>query len=88
MANDCLRLPDHQHKPRVSAAPSEWTRRTPQQEELSADLDGIETALLAWNRVYEQVRPHQAPGYKTREGFYQDWLTMHHTAKEALSDMS
>ena len=59
-----------------------------QVEELPADLGGLETALLAWNRVYEQVRPHQALGYKTPEQFYQEWLTIHHAAKEVLSDMS
>lgn len=59
-----------------------------QVEELPADVGGLEVALLAWNRVYEQVRPHQALGYKTPEQFYQDWLKNHSTRKEALSDMS
>ena len=45
-----------------------------QVEELPADVGRLEVALLAWNRVYEQVRPHQALGYKTPEQFYQDWL--------------
>jgi transposase InsO family protein len=45
--------------------------------------------LLEWNRVYEQLRPHQALGYKTPEQFYQDWLAEHHRRKEqVLSDMS
>jgi len=56
-------------------------------EELPADLGGQETVLLAWNRVYEQVRPHQVPGYKTPEQFYREWLTIHHAAKEMLSGM-
>ncbi len=56
--------------------------------ELPADLGGLETALLAWNRVYEQVRPHQALGYKTPEQFYQEWLAIHHAGKGVLSDMS
>ena len=59
-----------------------------QVEGLPADLGGIEAALLVWNRVYEQVRPHQALGYKTPEQFYQEWLTTHHVGKGALSDMS
>jgi transposase InsO family protein len=59
-----------------------------QVEELPADLGGLETALLAWNRVYEQVRPHQALGYKTPEQFYQDWLKVNASRKEVLSDMS
>ena len=59
-----------------------------QVEELPADLGGLEAALLAWNQVYETVRPHQALGYKTPEQFYQDWLTNHSTRKGGLSDMS
>lgn len=59
-----------------------------QVEELPVDLGGLETALLAWNRVYEQVRPNQALGYKTPEEFYQEWLSIHHNAEEVLSDMS
>ena len=59
-----------------------------QVEELPADLGGLEAALVAWNQVYEQVRPHQALGYKTPEQFYQDWLKTNSSRKEALSDMS
>ena len=59
-----------------------------QVEELPADLGGLDAALLAWNHVYERVRPHQALGYKTPEQFYQDWLKNHSIRKEALSDMS
>lgn len=51
-----------------------------QVEEMPADLGGLEIALLAWNRVYETVRPHQALGYLTPEEFYQRW-------KEGLSDI-
>ena len=58
-----------------------------QVEELPADLGRLEAALLAWNQVYEQVRPHQALGYKTPEQFYQDWLKANSTGEEALSDM-
>lgn len=59
-----------------------------QVQELPADLGGQLAALLAWNKVYEQVRPHQALGYKTPEQFYQDWLKDHPDRKEVLSDMS
>ena len=61
-----------------------------QVEELPADLDGLEAALLAWNQVYETIRPHQALGYKTPEQFYYDWLRSHSkTRKEGvLSNMS
>jgi transposase InsO family protein len=58
-------------------------------QELPADLGGLEAALLAWNHVYENVRPHQALGYRTPEEFYQQWLATQNQRKEvALSDMS
>jgi putative transposase len=59
-----------------------------QVEELPAELGRLEAALEAWNQVYEQVRPHQALGYKTPDQFYQDWLTAHSGREEVLSDMS
>lgn len=59
-----------------------------QVEELPADLGGLEAALLAWNQVYERVRPHQALGYRTPEQFYQEWLVAHPRREEVLSDMS
>tara|TARA_B100001971_G_C18170823_1_gene527012 strand:+ start:611 stop:1294 length:684 start_codon:yes stop_codon:yes gene_type:complete len=59
-----------------------------QVEELPADLGGLEAALLAWNHLYETVRPHQALGYKTPDQFYRDWLYTHPMRKEVLSDMS
>ena len=40
-----------------------------QVEELPADLGGLEAALVAWNQIYEQVRSHQALGYRTPEQF-------------------
>lgn len=58
-----------------------------QVEDLPAGIGGLEAALLAWNQVYEQVRPHLALGYKTPEQFYQDWLDKHYTRQEVLSDM-
>lgn len=59
-----------------------------QVEELPGDLAGLQDALLAWNQVYETVRPHQALGYLTPERFYQQWLRNQLCGKEALSDMS
>jgi len=59
-----------------------------QVEDLPADLGGLEAALLAWNGVYEQVRPHQALDYQTPEGFNQHWLAKHAAGKVVLSDMS
>ena len=32
---------------------------------------GLETALQAWNQVYETVWPHQTLDYKTPDQFYQ-----------------
>jgi transposase InsO family protein len=59
-----------------------------QVEDLPADLGGLEAALLAWNRIYESVRPHQALGYLTPDQFYQNWLNSHRGKEEVLSDMS
>jgi len=59
-----------------------------QVEELPAEIGGLEAALLAWNQVYQRVRPHQALGYKTPEQFYQDWLTTHPRGEKVLSDKS
>ena len=56
--------------------------------DLPTDLGGLQDALLAWNHIYETVRPHQALGYLTPAQFYQSWLATHPTGKEALSDMS
>ena len=58
------------------------------EEELPADLGGLEQALLAWNRTYETVCPHQALGYKTPDQFYHHWLNTAATGKELLSDIS
>jgi transposase InsO family protein len=56
--------------------------------ELPADLGGLEHALLAWNQVYETIRPHQALGYLTPDKFYRQWTAANHQRKEAVSDMS
>ena len=57
-------------------------------QELPAELGGLEHALLAWNQVYETIRPHQALRYLTPDQFYQQWITANHQRKEAVSDMS
>jgi len=57
-------------------------------QERPADFGGLETALLAWNRLYESRRPHQALGYLTPDQFYQQWTAANHQRKEAVSDMS
>jgi transposase InsO family protein len=59
-----------------------------QVEGLPTDLGGLEAALLAWNYIYETVRPHQALGYLTPEQFCQNWLNTHPGKEEVLSDMS
>ncbi len=56
-------------------------------QELPADFGGLEQALLAWNLIYETVRPHQALRYLTPDQFYQQWLTTNHQRKEAVSDI-
>lgn len=90
-----LKLPHYFNRPNYPQGNGRVERsfRTDEEEfyqvvELPAQMSGLEAALLAWNQVYEQVRPHQALGYKTPEQFYQDWLQEHSTGKEALSDMS
>ena len=59
-----------------------------QVEDWPADLGGLGTALLRWNRVYETVRPHQALGYLTPDEFYERWVDEQRQRKEAVSDMS
>lgn len=56
-------------------------------EDLAAHLGALEAALLSWDRIHEQVRPHQILGYKPREQSYQDWLRNSHTRREVLSDI-
>lgn len=58
-------------------------------EELARDPAAFERQLLAWNAVYEDVRPHQALGYLTPNEFYAKWVAEQVTRKEAAaSDMS
>jgi putative transposase len=95
LAAEELKLPHYFNRPNYPQGNGQIERsfRTDEEEfyqveDLPADTGGLEAALLAWNRVYEQVRPHQALGYQTPEQFYQDWLIKHHGGKEVLSDMS
>ena len=95
LATEELKLPHYFNRPSYPQGNGQIERsfRTDEEEfyqveDLPADLGGLEAALLAWNRVYEQVRPHQALGYKTPNQFYQDWLKNSYTRQEALSDMS
>ncbi len=58
-------------------------------EELAATASGLERQLIAWNAVYEDIRPHQALGYLTPNEFYAQWLAEQASGKEELaSDMS
>jgi len=89
-----LQLPHYFNRPNYPQGNGRVERsfRTDEEEfyqvqDLPADLGGLQTALLAWNRAYESVRPHQALGYLTPDQFYQNWLN-NHQRKEAVSDMS
>lgn len=57
-------------------------------EGLPHGLDELDRQLAAWNRVYEEIRPHQALGYLTPNEFYAKWQREHATAATAVSDMS
>lgn len=37
------------------------------------ELAAVQPALLAWERIYNTVRPHQALGYLTPKGFLEQW---------------
>ena len=89
-----LRLPHYFNRPNYPQGNGRIERsfRTDEEEfyqveDLPADLEGMEKALLAWNRTYETVRPHQALGYKTPDQFYHQWVN-NNKGKEALSDIS
>lgn len=51
-------------------------------------IDALERQLAQWNRVYEDVRPHQALGYLTPNEFYANWLREQASAAASVSEMS
>lgn len=51
-------------------------------------IDALERQLVEWNRVYEEVRPHQALGYLTPNEFYAQWLREQASAATPVSDIS
>jgi len=57
-------------------------------EELASTAEGLERQLVVWNRVYEEIRPHQALGYLTPNEFYTKWVAEQPTATAGLSEMS
>ena len=57
-------------------------------EELTGVASELEPKLLAWNNVYESVRPHEALGYLTPNEYYAKWLAERPGATAAVSDMS
>jgi len=57
-------------------------------EELASTAEGLERQLVVWNRVYEEIRPHQSLGYLTPNEFYAQWVAEHPTATTVLADMS
>ena len=57
-------------------------------EDLATTADGLERQLAVWNRIYEEIRPHQALGYLTPNEFYAQWVAEHPTATTVLSEMS
>lgn len=57
-------------------------------EEISSSLPALEAKLLAWNVVYEDVRPHEALGYLTPNEFHARWLAERPAPLAAVSDMS
>lgn len=57
-------------------------------EEMPSSVRALEPMLLAWNVVYEDVRPHQALGYLTPNEFYAKWVAERAPVAAAVSDMS
>lgn len=45
----------------------------------------LERQLLRWNAVHENVRPHQALGYRTPNEFHAKWVAERATRKEAAA---
>lgn len=57
-------------------------------DEPSRGIDALDRQLVEWNRVYQDVRPHQALGYLTPNEFYANWLRDQASAAASVSDMS
>lgn len=57
-------------------------------EGLPRGVAALDQQLAVWNRVYEEIRPHQALGYLTPNEFYDRWLREQASAAAAASDMS
>ncbi len=50
--------------------------------DFSLEVAPLNRELLAWERIYNTVRPHQALGYLTPWAFWQRWLLDHPPDKE------
>lgn len=57
-------------------------------EEIATTTAGLERQLAVWNRIYEEIRPHQALGYLTPNEFYAKWVAEQATATTKVSEMS
>lgn len=57
-------------------------------EDLATTAEGLERQLAVWNRIYEEIRPHQALGYLTPNEFYAQWVAEQPIATAGLSEMS
>lgn len=57
-------------------------------EELATTAKGLERQLAVWNRIYEEIRPHQALGYLTPNEFYAQWAAEQPIATTVVSEMS
>ena len=55
---------------------------------MPASVAELEAKLLAWNHVYEDIRPHEALGYLTPNEFYAQWVAERAPVAAAVSDMS
>lgn len=50
--------------------------------------EGLKRQLTVWNRICEEIRPHQALGYLTPNEFYAKWVAEQATATTGVSEMS
>jgi transposase InsO family protein len=56
-------------------------------EEVSSVESELRRTVVAWNAVYEDVRPHEALGYLTPNEFYARWRTQHPDPTAVVSDI-